>query len=78
MVQHLNVQLLTAPMLLDFRKRFKSLDSKDGQGLFVSLYRAWSHNAVATLALCFLAQVYEHTYALLQSLCVFASDTEYC
>ena len=43
---------------------------QDGQNLFVTLYRSWSHNAVATFTLCLLAQAYEQASALLQILCV--------
>jgi len=48
----------------------KNLDTKDGQALFTSLYRSWSHNAVAAFSLCLLAQAYEHASNLLQILCV--------
>ena len=33
---------------------------------FVSLFRAWCYNAVATFSLCLLAQAYEQAYHLLQ------------
>ncbi|GJN87777.1 hypothetical protein Rhopal_000732-T1 [Rhodotorula paludigena] len=66
MVQNLNLIMITAPELSDFRKRLRTLDSKDGQNLFVTLYRSWSHNAVATFTLCLLAQAYEQASALLQ------------
>lgn len=36
--------------------------------LFTALYRSWCHNAVATFALCLLAQAYEHASNLLQTL----------
>ncbi|CCJ28981.1 unnamed protein product, partial [Pneumocystis jirovecii] len=39
MVQNLNNNLMTSPELSDFRKRLKNLEFKDGQSLFVSLYR---------------------------------------
>lgn len=39
--------------------------------LFTALYRSWSHNAAATLALCFLAGAYEHASNLLSVLFVF-------
>ncbi|GAA6005193.1 hypothetical protein JCM10207_002894 [Rhodosporidiobolus poonsookiae] len=66
MVQNLNLIMITSPELSDFRKRLRTLDSKDGQNLFVTLYRSWSHNAVATFTLCLLAQAYEQACALLQ------------
>ncbi|PWN19153.1 ARM repeat-containing protein [Microstroma glucosiphilum] len=66
MVQNLNIILITSPELADFRRRLKNVDSKDGQQLFVSLYRSWCHNAVATFSLCLLSQAYEHASNLLQ------------
>jgi len=60
--------LIIAPELSDMRRRLKTLDSKDGHILFVSLYSSWCHNAVATFSLCLLAQAYEHASNLLQSL----------
>lgn len=68
MVVKLNMILITSPELLDFRKRLKNLESKDGQMLFSSLYKSWCHNAVAVFALCLLAQAYEHASNLLQIL----------
>ncbi|KAL5507888.1 hypothetical protein ACEPAH_5506 [Sanghuangporus vaninii] len=65
MVQKLNLILITSPELADFRKRLKSLESRDGQVLFTTLYRSWCHNAVAVFALCLLAQAYEHASNLL-------------
>jgi Vacuolar protein 14 C-terminal Fig4p binding len=41
---------------------------QDGQILFTALYKSWCHNAVATFALCLLAQAYEHAASLLQTL----------
>jgi vacuole morphology and inheritance protein 14 len=70
MVQNLNLFLITLPELADFRKRLKNIDTKDGSLLFSALYRSWSHNAVATLSLCFLAQAYEHASNLLSTLWV--------
>ena len=66
MVQNLNNNLITAPELSDLRKRLRSLDAKDGQSFFVTLFRSWCHNAVATFSLCLLAQAYEQAYNLLQ------------
>ncbi|KAJ6538479.1 vacuolar protein 14 C-terminal Fig4p binding-domain-containing protein [Mycena vulgaris] len=60
-VQKLNIILITSPELADFRKRLKSLETRqDGQALFTTLYRSWCHNAVAVFSLCLLAQAYEH------------------
>lgn len=65
MVTNLNMILITSPELSDFRKRLKNLETKDGQQLFIGLYRSWCHNSVATLSLCLLAQAYEHASNLL-------------
>lgn len=66
MVQKLNIILITSPELADFRKRLKSLETRqDGQALFTTLYRSWCHNAVAVFSLCLLAQAYEHASNLL-------------
>lgn len=66
MIQNLNNNLITAPELADLRKRLRNPDNKDGSTLFVSLFRSWCHNAVATFSLCLLAQAYEQAYSLLQ------------
>ncbi|KAK4919788.1 hypothetical protein LTR66_016774, partial [Elasticomyces elasticus] len=68
MVQNLNNNLITAPELAQLRSRLRHLDTnaKEGQSLFVTLFKAWSHNAVATFSLCLLAQAYEQAYSLLQ------------
>jgi vacuole morphology and inheritance protein 14 len=71
MVQNLNNNLITAPELADLRRRLRNLDNKDGQSFFVTLFKAWCHNAVATFSLCLLAQAYEQAYHLLQILYVF-------
>jgi vacuole morphology and inheritance protein 14 len=68
MVQNLNNNLITAPELADLRRRLRNLDNKDGQSFFVTLFKAWCHNAVATFSLCLLAQAYEQAYHLLQVL----------
>lgn len=65
MVQNLNNNLITAPELAELRKRLRSLETKDGQTFFVTLFRAWCHNAVATFSLCLLAQAYEQASNLL-------------
>ncbi|KAH7354542.1 vacuolar protein 14 C-terminal Fig4p binding-domain-containing protein, partial [Pyrenochaeta sp. MPI-SDFR-AT-0127] len=66
MVQNLNNNLITAPELADLRRRLRNLDNKDGQSFFVTLFKAWCHNSVATFSLCLLAQAYEQAYHLLQ------------
>ena len=66
MVQNLNNNLITAPELSELRKRLRNVESRDGQTLFVALFRAWCHNAVASFSLCLLAQAYEQAYYLLQ------------
>ncbi|ORX47951.1 ARM repeat-containing protein [Hesseltinella vesiculosa] len=65
MVQNLNIILITSSELADLRKRLRNLDQKDGQRLFIALYRSWCHNAVATFSLCLLAQAYEHAATML-------------
>lgn len=66
MVQKLNMILITSPELADFRRRLKSLETRqDGQAIFTTLYRSWCHNAVAVFSLCLLAQAYEHASNLL-------------
>lgn len=70
MVQNLNIILTTSSELSDLRKRLRNLDHKDGQRLFIVLYRSWCHNAVATFSLCLLAQAYEHAANMLQVLYV--------
>ncbi|KAH9036056.1 ARM repeat-containing protein [Lactarius deliciosus] len=72
-VQKLSMILITSPELADFRRRLKSLETRqDGQALFVTLYRSWCHNAVAVFSLCLLAQAYEHASNLLGILQVFS------
>lgn len=66
MVQNLNNNLITAPELADLRKRLRNLETREGQAFFVTLFRSWCHNAVATFSLCLLAQAYEQAYHLLQ------------
>jgi hypothetical protein len=66
MVQNLNNNLITAPELADLRKKLRTWDTRDSQTLFVTLFKSWCHNAVATISLCLLAQAYEQAYNLLQ------------
>ena len=65
MVHNLSSNLMTAPELAEFRRRLKNLESKDGQILFSSLFRCFSHSAIATFSLCLLAQAYEQAANLL-------------
>ncbi|KAF3907194.1 hypothetical protein ABW21_db0209148 [Orbilia brochopaga] len=65
MVQLLNNNLMTAPEIGELRKRLRSLETKDGQTLFIALFRSWCHNAVAAFCLCLLAQAYEQASNLL-------------
>ena len=65
-VQILNNNLITAPELSSLRKQLRNLEDKKDWELFSTLFRAWSHNAPAALALCLLAQAYELAYSVLQ------------
>lgn len=64
MVDILNTILLTSPELLDLRNSLKDFNNKESYSLFVCLYKTWCHNPIATLALCFLSQNYEHSFHL--------------
>lgn len=75
-VQHLSVILLTGPETINLRRTLRDLDSVEASSLFVSLYRTWSHNAAATLALCFLAQAYEHASNLVHIMLVYNAFAE--
>ncbi|KAK9237438.1 vacuolar protein 14 C-terminal Fig4p binding-domain-containing protein [Lipomyces kononenkoae] len=66
MIQNLNNNLITAPELQGLRRRLRNLDTKDGTNFFISLFKSWCHNAVATFSLCLLAQAYEQAFHLLQ------------
>jgi vacuole morphology and inheritance protein 14 len=57
-------------MLCDILMTSKTHFLQDGQSFFVTLFKAWCHNAVATFSLCLLAQAYEQAYHLLQVLYV--------
>ena len=71
MVQTLNIILLTSAEFLPLRASLKALHaSAENKELFVALYRSWSHNPSATLALCLLAQQYTFAYKLIQTLYV--------
>ncbi|XP_064393704.1 protein VAC14 homolog isoform X2 [Halichondria panicea] len=60
MVQYLNLILFTASELYGLRMQLKDLTTTDNWTLFTTLYRSWSHNPVATVALCLLTQNYDH------------------
>ncbi|ORX63249.1 ARM repeat-containing protein [Anaeromyces robustus] len=66
MIQNLNIILITASELVELRKKLRHLETKEGSQLFVSLYKSWSHNPIATFSLCLLAQAYAHAAYLLQ------------
>lgn len=65
MVQTLNLILLTAPELNPLRRSLKNSFQPNAEAeagdrqVFVSLFRCWCHNPVATFSLCLLAQVYD-------------------
>lgn len=70
MVQTLNLILLTALELSGLRQTLKisfqeSATSED-RAVFANLFECWSHNPVATLSLCLLAQAYDLASALVQ------------
>ncbi|KAK1416027.1 hypothetical protein QVD17_31815 [Tagetes erecta] len=69
MVQALNLILLTSSELSNLRDLLKqSLVDAAGKDLFLSLYASWSHSSMAILSLCLLAQAYQHTSSVIQSL----------
>ncbi|KAK4542430.1 hypothetical protein RGQ29_033189 [Quercus rubra] len=69
MVQALNLILLTSSELSELRNLLKhSLVNPAGKDLFVSLYASWCHSPMAIISLCLLAQTYQHSSAVIQSL----------
>lgn len=70
MVQTLNLILLTAPELAPLRKSLKASfqpnASEQDKNNFHSLFKCWTHNAVATFSLCLLAQAYHISASLIQ------------
>lgn len=70
MVQTLNLILLTAPELLPLRKSltgcFRSNADPSDREAFLTLFKCWSHNPVATFSLCLLAQCYDLSASLIQ------------
>jgi vacuole morphology and inheritance protein 14 len=64
MVQTLNLVLLTAPELASLRRELKGKGEKD---IFSALFKCWSHNPVATFALCLLCEAYDLSSRLIFS-----------
>jgi vacuole morphology and inheritance protein 14 len=69
MVQTLNLILLTAPELLPLRKSltgcFRATANASDKEAFLTLFKCWSQNPVATFSLCLLAQSYDLSAALI-------------
>ncbi|KAI3818200.1 hypothetical protein L1987_12003 [Smallanthus sonchifolius] len=69
LVQALNLILLTSSELAGLRDLLKrSLFNAAGKDFFLSLYASWSHSSMAIISLCLLAQAYQHTSSVIQSL----------
>ena len=69
LVEALSAILLTASELFDLRAALRKFDCTPNAQttvIFVKLYRCWASNSVATVALCLLAQQYQHASALLE------------
>lgn len=66
MVEHLNMILLTSAELYELRNKLRHITVKENCDLFLSLYDTWCHNAIATVALCFLTQNYAHASDLIR------------
>jgi vacuole morphology and inheritance protein 14 len=68
LVQTLNLILLTAPELAPLRNTLKDCfqpnASESDQTVFLTLFRCWCHNPVATFSLCLLAQSYDLSASL--------------
>lgn len=62
--------ILTAPELASLRRSlkasFQSNATEQDKSTFTSLFLCWTHNAVATFALCLLAQAYHISASLIQ------------
>ncbi|XP_065199328.1 protein VAC14 homolog [Sycon ciliatum] len=67
MVQHLNSILLTSGELFDLREEVKKTPTKESCIMFSTMFRSWSHSAVATLSLCLLAQAYRPASQLVRT-----------
>ncbi|KAI7821599.1 vacuolar protein 14 C-terminal Fig4p binding-domain-containing protein, partial [Kickxella alabastrina] len=75
MVQHLSWILVTAPETEKLRlilRRYS--DNQHSHGLFVALFRTWSHNPAACLTLCLLSQHYEIGAELINAFGQLAQD----
>ncbi|XP_076885337.1 protein VAC14 homolog [Bidens hawaiensis] len=69
LVQALNLILLTSSELAGLRDLLKlSLSNAAGKDFFLSPYASWCHSSMAIISLCLLAQAYEHTSSVIQSL----------
>ncbi|XP_054278723.1 protein VAC14 homolog isoform X2 [Macrosteles quadrilineatus] len=66
MIETLNMILLTSSELFELRSQLKDLKSEESRYLFLSLYKCWCHNPVATIALCLLTQNYAHVCELIR------------
>ena len=69
MIQTLSIILMTARELKTLRDTLRSLLEKNDEGtsnFFVTLYQAFSNNAVATVSLCLLCELYAHATELLK------------
>ncbi|XP_046661939.1 protein VAC14 homolog [Homalodisca vitripennis] len=66
MVETLNTILLTSSELFELRSQLKELKNEESRYLFLSLYKCWCHNPVATIALCLLTQNYSHVCELIR------------
>ncbi|KAI6656505.1 Protein VAC14-like [Oopsacas minuta] len=58
MVDALSLILLTSSELFPLRAELRNKEMDSSNKLFILLYRCWSHNPVAALALCFLTEHY--------------------
>ena len=69
LVQTLNLILLTAPELTSLRTSLKESFSgptdSASTNTFITLFKSWCHNPVATFSLCLLAQAYELSSSLI-------------
>uniref|UniRef100_A0A1B6CSH2 Protein VAC14 homolog n=1 Tax=Clastoptera arizonana TaxID=38151 RepID=A0A1B6CSH2_9HEMI len=66
MVENLNTILLTSSELFDLRSKLKDLKTEESCQIFCCLYETWCHSPVATIALCFLTQNYEHVCEIIK------------
>jgi len=70
LIHTLNLILLTASELQDLREILKrsfqpEVDAED-RAVFDKIFRCWSHNPIATFALCLLAQAYDLAFLLVK------------